>query len=86
MPQFLGLPGVEENALTLECLNDATLLRNHVLGLLEQADNVGPDPEQRRQLLTFVVAGGGFAGAETIAELFDLLHGVLHYFPRNRAR
>lgn len=28
-----------------------------------------------------MVAGGGFAGAEVIAELFDLVHGVLHYFP-----
>jgi NADH dehydrogenase len=32
--------------------------------------------------LTFVVAGGGFAGAETVAELFDLVHGVRHLYPR----
>jgi NADH dehydrogenase len=80
VPQFLGLPGVAEHALTLKDLNDATMLRDHVLGLLESADNV--DHARRRHgLLTFVVAGGGFAGVEAIAELFDLVHGVLHFFP-----
>jgi NADH dehydrogenase len=81
VPHFLGLPGIEENAITLKDLQDATRLRNHVLELLERADNVEPDPTERQRLLTFVVAGGGFAGAETIAELFDLVHGVLHFFP-----
>lgn len=81
VPQFLDLPGVQDYALTLKDLNDATLLRNHVLGLLERADHVEPDALERRRLLTFVVAGGGFAGAETIAELFDLVYGVLHFFP-----
>ena len=81
VPHFLDLPGVAEHALTLKDLDDATLLRNHVIGLLEQADHTTTDPEQRRNLLTFVVAGGGFAGSETIAELFDLVHRVLHYFP-----
>ncbi|MEP6980917.1 MAG: FAD-dependent oxidoreductase, partial [Nakamurella sp.] len=81
VPHFLGLPGVEEHAHTLKDLPDAMLLRDHVIRLLERADHNEPDPLERQRLLTFVVAGGGFAGAETIAELFDLVHGVLHYFP-----
>jgi NADH dehydrogenase FAD-containing subunit len=81
VPHFLGLPGVEEHARTLKDLADATLLRNQVIGLLERADHSDLDPRERQRLLTFVVAGGGFAGAEMIAELFDLVHGVLHYFP-----
>ena len=81
VPHFLGLPGIEEHAHTLKDLRDATGLRDHVIGLLERADHVEPDPIERERLLTFVVAGGGFAGAEVIAELFDLVHGVLHYFP-----
>jgi NADH dehydrogenase len=81
VPNFLDLPGVREYAHTLKSLNDATVLRNHVLGLLEQADHIEPDPLERERLLTFVVAGGGFAGAEIAAELFDLVHAVLHYFP-----
>ena len=31
------------------------------------------DPECRRRLLTFVVAGGGFSGVECIAEMNDFL-------------
>jgi NADH dehydrogenase len=81
VPHFLGLPGVEEHAHTLKDLRDATDIRDHVIGLLERADHVEADPLNRERLLTFVVAGGGFAGAEVIAELFDLVHGVLHYFP-----
>ncbi|MBC8092682.1 MAG: NAD(P)/FAD-dependent oxidoreductase, partial [Pseudonocardia sp.] len=81
VPHFLDLPGVAEHARTMKDLTDATSLREQVIGLLERADHVAADPAVRKELLTFVVAGGGFAGAETIAELFDLVHGVLHYFP-----
>ena len=81
VPDFRDLPGVEEHAFTMKTLEDATRLRDHVIALLERAD-VEPDPEERRRQLTFVVTGGGFAGTETIAELFDLAHGVLRYYPR----
>jgi NADH dehydrogenase len=81
VPHFLGLPGVEDFAMTLKDLHDATALRDHVLEQLEQADSVEPDPAERARMLTFVVAGGGFAGAEAVAELFDLVHGVLPFFP-----
>jgi NADH dehydrogenase len=80
VPSFLDLPGVEENSFTLKDLADATRLRDHVIELLERCDQL-TDPQERERLLTFVVAGGGFAGAETVAELFDLVHGVLHLFP-----
>ncbi|WP_345599863.1 NAD(P)/FAD-dependent oxidoreductase, partial [Thermocatellispora tengchongensis] len=75
-----GLPGVDEHAFTLKDLGDARVLRDHVLALLERAD-LEPDDRKRRQLLTFVVAGGGFAGTEAVAELFDLVHSVLPYYP-----
>ncbi len=81
VPHFLDLPGVQEYASTLKYLSDAMSLREKVIGLLERADHSAPDPAERDRLLTFVVAGGGFAGTEVIAELFDLVHGVLHYFP-----
>jgi NADH dehydrogenase len=81
IPDYRGLPGLEEHAFTLKTLEDAMRLRNHVISLLERAD-VEPDPEERQRQLTFVVAGGGFAGTETVAELFDLAHDVLRYYPR----
>jgi NADH dehydrogenase len=76
----LGLPGVRDHAWTLKNLGDATRLRDHVLALLELAEQE-PDPGERRRMLTFVVAGAGFAGTEMVAELFDLVHGVSHFYP-----
>ncbi len=69
---YFGLPGVAENALPLKTLEDAMALRNQVIDLLEHAD-MEPDAELRKKMLTFVIAGGGFAGVETAAELQDFL-------------
>lgn len=80
IPNFFNLPGLEEHAFTLKTLQDATRLRNHVITQLERAD-AEADPVERRRQLCFVVAGGGFAGTEMIAELFDLVHSVLRYYP-----
>lgn len=81
VPYYRGLPGMGEHAFTLKTLEDATRLRNHVIAMLERAD-VEPNPEERHRQLTFVVTGGGFAGTETVAEVFDLAHDVLRYYPR----
>jgi NADH dehydrogenase len=80
VPHTFGLPGIEQHAWTLKNLSDATRLRDHVIGLLERAEQE-PDPGERRRLLTFVVAGAGFAGTETIAELYDLVYGVIRFYP-----
>ena len=84
VPNFRDLPGVAANALTVSTLEDARRLRDHVLGRLEQADHE-LNPAERRRWLTFVVAGGGFAGTEAVASLFDLVHSTLRYFPNVRA-
>ncbi|WP_162183805.1 NAD(P)/FAD-dependent oxidoreductase [Nocardia rhamnosiphila] len=78
---FFDLPGVAEHAFAMKSIDDANRLRDHVLAALEQADRE-PDAVEQQRLLTFVVAGGGFAGTELIAELYDLVHDVLHYYPR----
>ncbi|MFJ6631794.1 NAD(P)/FAD-dependent oxidoreductase [Streptomyces sp. NPDC091376] len=81
VPHFFDLPGVGEHAYPMKSLDDAARLRNQVLSALERAD-LEPDPAEQTRLLTFVVAGGGFAGTELVAELFDLVHDVLHFYPR----
>ncbi|NGO43218.1 NAD(P)/FAD-dependent oxidoreductase [Streptomyces ureilyticus] len=81
VPHFFDLPGVGEHAFPMKSVEDATGLRNQVLRALERAD-LEPDPAEQARLLTFVVAGGGFAGTELVAELFDLVHDVLHFYPR----
>jgi len=69
---FFGMADVEKNAYTMKTLNDAVMLRNRVIDMLEQAENE-TNPILRKSFLNFVVAGGGFAGIETAGELMDLL-------------
>lgn len=78
---FRNLPGVAEHAYALKTLDDATRLRDHVIGLLERAE-IEPDPAERGRQLTFAIAGGGFAGAELVAELYDMVHDLRRYYPR----
>jgi len=78
---FFGLPGLEENALTMKSLSDAINLRNRLIALLEEADTECVDSANRNALLTFVVAGGGFAGVETIGGINDFVRECLRFFP-----
>jgi NADH dehydrogenase len=78
---FFHLPGVAEHAITMKSLGDAIHLRNRLIALLEESDTecaageCGP-------LMTVVVAGGGFAGIETIAAVNDFLRESLRFYPR----
>jgi len=77
---FYGLPGLETHALTMRTLGDAIHLRNRVIATLEEADT--ECAAGRDGLLTFVVAGGGFAGVETMAGINDFVRESLRYYPR----
>jgi NADH:ubiquinone reductase (H+-translocating) len=63
-------PGLEEHAFRLKTYPDCFRLRNHIIEMFELA-SIETDPEERRRLLTFFVAGGGFAGTEVAGELAD---------------
>ncbi len=77
---FFNLPGLAERALTMKSLGDAIHLRNRLIQNLEEAD-FECFPEQREPLLSFVVAGGGFAGVETIAGVNDFIREALKFYP-----
>lgn len=77
---YFGLPGVEENALTMKSLSDAITLRNRMIALLEEADTECSD-YARVPLLTVVVAGAGFAGVETLGSINDFLRNSLKFYP-----
>jgi NADH dehydrogenase len=79
-PTF-GVPGVEEHALNYKRLEDAIVLRDHLLDLAEHADHE-PDPAARRRTLTVCVVGGGYTGVELIAEIQDLFQSSI--VPRYR--
>jgi NADH dehydrogenase len=76
-----GLPGVAEHVFALKTLEDAGILRNRLMWLLELADSE-PDVAVRRELLRVVIVGGGFTGVEAAGELLDMFKSVLRYYPR----
>jgi NADH:ubiquinone reductase (H+-translocating) len=73
------IPGMREHAFPFKYLGDALSLRNQLVRALEEAE-LESDPELRRALLTFVVAGGGFSGVECIAEMNDFLREAVHSY------
>ena len=76
----LPIPGLADHALGFKDLADAIHLRNHVLQRLEAAD-VAANETHRQRELTFVFVGAGYAGVEALAELADLVHDALRYYP-----
>jgi len=75
-----GLPGVAERVFALKTLEDAGILRNRLVWLLELADTT-EDPALRRRYLTVVVVGGGFTGVEATGEFVELFRSVLRFYP-----
>jgi NADH:ubiquinone reductase (H+-translocating) len=78
---YLGLDGVRSTAFDFKTLLDAIRIRNHVIDLFERAERE-TEPARRRQMLTFVVAGGGFAGVEIAGALNDFARGILVDYPK----
>lgn len=76
---FYGIAGLQQRALTMKSLDDAIYLRNRLIEQLEEAD-FECSTMTPKQLLTFVVAGGGFAGVETIAAINDFLREALKFY------
>ena len=73
---FFKLNPMESNIFELKGIESAVALRNHLLEMFEQAGHEA-DPEKRRALSTFVVAGGGPSGVETAGALAELIHHVM---------
>lgn len=65
---------------TLKTLPDAIKLRNHIIDVFEKAA-IENDVVRQRQLLTFVVVGGGYIGVQSVAELRDCIfrHLIRYY-------
>ena len=81
--RVLPVPGLAEHALGFKSLADAVALRNRVLLNLEIAESL-PDDAARRDYLTFVFVGAGYAGVEGFAELQDYVADILDEYPRCR--
>jgi NADH dehydrogenase len=77
---YFNLPGLKEFSLAMKTLPDAVQLRAQIIQHLEDA-NSECILNDRRSLLTFVVAGGGFAGVETVASINDFVREALKFYP-----
>ena len=101
--KFFGMSDIQQNAFTIKTINDAINLRNHIIYLLEQADqlllsalptadvdntygyidNAKTLAEFQKKILTFVIAGGGFAGVETAGEINDFIRDSVKEYYHN---
>jgi NADH dehydrogenase len=77
----LPIPGLAEHGMALKSLPEAIALRNHVIRTLEIAETL-EDGAARREYLTYVFVGAGYAGLEGLAELQDFAADVMDLYPR----
>lgn len=68
---FFGIQGLDEHVYTMKTVPEAIRARNAVLGHLERGC-IEKDARKRRELLTFVVIGGGPAGVEVAGALGEM--------------
>jgi len=80
----LPIPGLREQGIGFKNIGEAIYLRNHVLDRLDVAAAT-TDPQTRREALTFVFVGGGYAGIEALAEMEDMARSALRYYPELEA-
>lgn len=80
VPRTLPIPGLAENAIGFKWVEEAVAVRDRITAALAEAAST-QDVEARKRLLTFTFVGGGFAGAEALAEVQDMVHDTLRYYP-----
>jgi NADH dehydrogenase len=73
------------HAMQMKTLGDALFVRNRMIAVMESA-SLELDEDLRRRMLTFVVAGGGFAGVETIGAMNDFLREAIRAYPKLDAK
>jgi len=74
---YFGRADFEKFTIGLKTVADAVSLRNRILRSFEQAE-AEEVPARQRELLTFVVVGGGPTGVEMAAAIAVLVRATLH--------
>lgn len=74
---FFNQPELKEKVHTLKSTAEAIRLRNEILDRLERAC-ITTDRERRRQLVSFVVVGGGPSGVEVAGALGEMKRYILN--------
>ena len=73
---FYDTPGAAEHTLPLKDLDDAARIKNQIISRFEEAQHYSADRAKFKELLTFVIVGGGPAGVEMAGELADFCRGT----------
>src|SRR5680860_1381743 len=81
--RVLPIPCSASPGIGFKTLSEAAALRNRAIQHLETAEGI-EDRDERREWLTFVFVGGGYAGLEGIAELQDYVADMVERYPRCR--
>jgi NADH:ubiquinone reductase (H+-translocating) len=81
-PAYYGHDEYRELALGMKSLDDALSLRGQIFGSFERAE-AEEDDARRRELMTFVVIGGGPTGVEMAGQLRELSRRALRRNYRN---
>ena len=69
-PAYFNIPGMEEHAFTLWSLEDAKNINDHIRNMFKLAANE-QNLKKRKEMLTFIIGGGGFTGIETAGEIAE---------------
>ena len=80
VPDKSQLNLADGNVFTLKTIYDAFWLRNHIIDVFERAA-IEKDEGKRRQLLTFIIVGGGYIGIQSVSELRDcIFKNLIRYY------
>ncbi|MDE7370072.1 MAG: FAD-dependent oxidoreductase, partial [Muribaculaceae bacterium] len=79
---FFGIENLQHLVYTLKSTGEALTLRNEVLRRLEMA-SIEPDDNKRREMLRFVVVGGGPTGVEIAGAIGEMKRYIIdREYPR----
>ena len=79
---FFNTPGADKHAFTLKSIEDAVQIKNHCVMQMERASHVKESAE-RKNMLRFVVVGGGPTGVELVAEMEELVRETFSHYYKN---
>ena len=80
---FFGTSGAADHAYVLKNLKDALNIRDRIIDIFERA-SMEKDEIKRKQMLSFVVVGGGATGVEIITEIAELCNETLEKYYRGK--
>ena len=72
---YFGIPGLQENSLTLKSVADANRVFNHVKDRIKAYAS-----SKNKADATFIIGGGGLTGVELVGELADELPGICRHY------